>query len=139
MTSPTDDIAKHVRGWIARGEDDLLVARHTLTIPEACPYQLVAFHAQQCVEKYLKAFLVLRGVDFPYTHNIAHLLELCGNESNWASRLTDAEELTPFAITARYPGDSDGVDAGEARRAIVIAESVRETVRAAIGDEGVIS
>ena len=83
------------------------VAQHTLSLVHECPYRLVAYHAQQCAEKYLKAYLVLRGIDFPYTHNLARLLELCLDQPEWARRLKAAEELTPFAITARYPGEED--------------------------------
>jgi len=37
----------------------------------------VCFHAQQAAEKCLKAFLAHRSVEFPYTHNLAKLIEIC--------------------------------------------------------------
>lgn len=80
---------------------------------------------------------MLHGVDFPYTHNIARLLELCADRSDWGEQLEDAEELTPFAITARYPGEDEPVTEGEARRAVEIAERVRNVVRAALEADGV--
>ena len=137
MTAPRDEVVTKVREWAARADDDLRVAQHTLDLPDDCPYRLVAYHAQQCAEKYLKGFLVLRGVDFPYTHNIALLLELCAKHARWSEKLRDAEELTPFAITARYPGDDEPVDEAEARRAIEIAICVRERVRKALSAEGI--
>jgi len=138
MTAPPEEIAAKVREWAAHADDDLCVAEHTLTLPDECPYRLVAYHAQQCAEKYLKAFLVLRGIDFPFTHNIARLLELCSEHAGWADAIKDAEELTPFAITALYPGDDEPVREPEARRAIEIATRVRDTVRTALGAENVI-
>jgi len=48
----------------------------------------------------------------------------------------DAARLTPFAITARYPGEDSEVERGEAEWAIVIAESVRQAVRQALMAEG---
>jgi HEPN domain-containing protein len=36
------------------------------------------FHAQQAVEKSLKAVLATREVDFPFLHNITLLMQLCG-------------------------------------------------------------
>ena len=137
MTVPRDEIIAKVRQWMAHADDDMRVARHTLTLPDECPYRLVAYHAQQCVEKYLKAYLVLRGIDFPLTHNIARLLELCSGQSAWAEELRDAEELTPFAIAARYPGDDEPVSDAEARRAVDIAARAREKIRIALGAEGV--
>lgn len=137
MTVPRDAIVAKVRQWVARADDDMRVARHTLTLPDECPYRLVAYHAQQCAEKCLKAYLVLRGIDFPFTHDIARLLELCSEQADWTNSLKDAEELTPFAITARYPADDEPVSEAEARRAVDIARRVREEVRTALSAEGV--
>jgi HEPN domain-containing protein len=74
MTVPREQIIAKVLQWVAHADDDLRVAEHTLTMPHECPYRLVAYHAQQCAEKYLKAYLVLRRVDFTLTHNNARLL-----------------------------------------------------------------
>ena len=136
MTVPREAILTKVREWAAHADDDMRVAEHTLTLPDDCPYRLVAYHAQQCAEKYLKAYLVLRGIDFPFTHNLARLLELCSEQSAWREQLKDVEELTPFAITARYPGDDEPVSEAEARRAVDIAARAREQVRAALSAAG---
>jgi len=53
------------------------------------------------------------------------------------SDVADAEELTPFAITARYPGEDEEVSRVEAARAIEIAGRVRKVVRAALADAGI--
>ncbi len=58
-------------GWIVKAENDLKTAAHTLKLGRDCPTDTVCFHAQQCVEKYFKACLVLEGVDFPKTHDLA--------------------------------------------------------------------
>ena len=39
----------------------------------------IGFHAQQAAEKLLKAALVVRGVDYPRTHNLGVLIELLSN------------------------------------------------------------
>lgn len=137
MTAPSEDIIEKVHQWVAFGDEDMSVAQHTLGMVDDCPYRLVAYHAQQCAEKYLKAYLVFRGIDFPFTHNIARLLELCSEQPDWGEQLKDAEELTPFAITARYPGEDEPITRSESQRAIKIAACVRETVRAALDAEGI--
>ena len=137
MTVPREEILAKVREWATHADDDLRVAQHTLTLPDDCPHHLVAYHAQQCAEKYFKAFLVHRGVDFPFTHNIARLLELCPNQPDWAEKLKDAEELTPFAVTARYPGNDLPVSNEEALRAVEIASRVRTEIRTVLESEGV--
>ncbi|MGO8793103.1 MAG: HEPN domain-containing protein [Terriglobia bacterium] len=87
-------------------------------------------------EKYLKASLVFRGVDFPYTHNLRPLLDLCTATAPWAEQLRDAEELSPYAVTARYPGEDLEVSETEARRAVEIAERARQVIRSALQEEG---
>ena len=42
-----------VREWIEKAEHDLTLAAHALKLKEKCPGDLVCFHAQQCIEKYL--------------------------------------------------------------------------------------
>lgn len=59
--------------WIAKAENDLLNATHTLTLGSRCPTDTVCFHAQQCAEKYLKALLSFRGSDFAKTHDLEAL------------------------------------------------------------------
>jgi len=132
MSATDREIIQKVQQWIIYGDEDLQLAKHGLTLASSAPYRLIAYHAQQCAEKYLKAYLIYYRIDFPYTHNIAQLLELCPDKQQWGTSLEDAEELTPFAITARYPGEDEPVNELEARRAIDIAEDVRTTVRSAL-------
>jgi HEPN domain-containing protein len=136
MNPPNTEIFRKVKQWMIYGDEDLRLARHTLTLLSACPYRLIAYHAQQCAEKYLKAYLVYHRIDFPYTHNISRLLELCEENSRWPEKIYEAEELTPFAITARYPGEDEKVTKKEALRAMDIATKVRQTVRRTLKKEG---
>ena len=136
MNPPDTDIFPKVRQWIDYGDEDLRLARYALTLSSGCPYRLIAYHAQQCTEKYLKAYLVYHRIDFPYTHNISRLLELCEENSSWPSKIREAEELTPFAITARYPGEDEKVTKKEALRAVGIAAKIRQTVRKTLKKEG---
>ena len=137
MSASEIDIIQKVRQWIAFGDEDLGLAKHGLTLASSAPYRLIAYHAQQCVEKYLKAYLVYHRIDFPYTHNIARLIELCPDRHAWGKDMEEAEELTPFAITTRYPGEDEQVSESEAKRAIDIAESVQRTISALLIKKGV--
>jgi HEPN domain-containing protein len=131
------EVLKKVIQWLEYADEDLKLARHGLTLTSGVPYRLIAYHAQQCAEKYLKAFLVYHEIDFPYTHNIGRLMELCAEKGDWARDLPEADELTPFAITARYPSEQEAVTREESLRAIEIALKVRETIRKALEREGV--
>jgi len=50
--------------------------------------------------------------------------------------IKEAEELTPFAVTARYPGVDEIVTENEAHQAVNLASIVRQTIRKALADEG---
>jgi HEPN domain-containing protein len=65
---------------------------------------IVCFHCQQAVEKYLKALLQELGVSFPKTHDLELLLDLLlpyASTLNALRRRLDA--LTNFAVEYRYP------------------------------------
>lgn len=129
MSATDNDIAQKVRQWMDYADEDLRLAEYALQMESGCPCRLIAYHAQQCAEKYFKAFLVYHRRDFPYTHNISTLLELCRQHADWMDSLEPAEILTAYAITSRYPGDDEGVSFPEARQAVETAESVKSALR----------
>jgi hypothetical protein len=73
MAADSPDVRTlEVRGWLLRASEDLRAGLHDLT---AVPPLLndVAFHAQQCAEKAMKALLVHREQAFRKTHNLTEL------------------------------------------------------------------
>src|ERR1700732_2787627 len=64
------------RVLLSLAADDELIARSLLPV-EGVTDAGIGFHAQQAVEKSLKAVLSLRGVEFPFTHDLDVLLEVC--------------------------------------------------------------
>lgn len=137
MAKPDPDIVAKVIKWLTFADEDMKLATHAMNIAaDQTPYRLIAYHAQQCAEKYLKAFLVYHEVDFPYTHSIGRLLRLCAELAEWPQNLKDAKELTPYAVTARYPGEDEEVTAEEAERAVDLAQQVRAQVRKALKQLG---
>jgi HEPN domain-containing protein len=128
MPNPDPEVAKKVMQWLTFADEDLKIACDAMNYGSGGPYRLIAYHAQQCAEKCLKAYLVFHSEDFPYTHNIRRLLKLCGKHATWPQNIEDAEELTPYAITTRYPGEDAEVTRDEAVSAIDIAQKVRDRV-----------
>ena len=121
-----------VRGWLLRAAEDLRAGKHDLT---AAPPLLndVAFHAQQCAEKSMKAFLVHREQAFRKTHN---LTELGGAVARLHPPLSDlmrsASLMSEFAWRFRYPGDPASVSRDDALRSIELAERVLTEVMTAL-------
>lgn len=127
--SEANEILVIARDWVQKAENDLKNATYTLKMEEDCPTDTVCFHAQQCVEKYLKAFLVLRRINFPKTHDIKELIVLL--PSNSRPKLTPEEQrrLADYATVTRYPGDYEPISLAETRRAAKIARRVRNEMR----------
>lgn len=117
------------RQWIVKAEEDLLNAEHTLTLRENCPVSTVCFHAQQCAEKYLKALLTCRGIDFPKTHDLVVLFNRLGEEPELRLQTEDVHPLNRYSVEARYPGDWDPIDTQDASEAVAKARRVRDAVR----------
>ena len=118
-----------VRQWVAKAENDMTSAEHILTLGEDGPTDTVCFHAQQVVEKYLKALLAWEQIDFPKTHVIKKLIGLL--PATLRPELTEAqrETLTEYATVTRYPGPDEPITLAEARAAVELARRVREKTR----------
>lgn len=65
---------------------------------------IAGFHAQQAVEKALKAVLIDRGVEFRRTHDLQVLADRLANDLQLLLPVSDADlrRLAPFAVEARY-------------------------------------
>lgn len=112
-----------------QGGNDLKNAAHTLTLGPECPTDTVCFHAQQCVEKHLKALLVLRATAFPKTHDIGVLLALIPARRRPKLDKSVRDRLTAYATVLRYPGAGPDVPLSEARKAVTVARRIRKEVR----------
>lgn len=115
--------------WLRKADADLLNASTMLGLGERCPTDTVCFHAQQCVEKCLKACLVLEGIRFPRHHDIGELVALLPPAYTIDLSAEEQERLTDYATVTRYPGDYDDVPLSEARESVAAAHRIREAVR----------
>jgi HEPN domain-containing protein len=87
---------------LSRAAEDEAAARELLPVDRVTD-AIIAFHAQQAVEKVLKAGLASREVEFPFTHDLRALEELCASSGiTIPSELDDLDLLTPYAARARH-------------------------------------
>ncbi len=80
---------------------DLDALRATTDLPLVAD-SIFGFHAQQAVEKALKAWLQIREISYPGTHDLARLLQLLRDSGEEIRGLEPFTELTIFAVQARY-------------------------------------
>jgi HEPN domain-containing protein len=125
----TEEIVKVVSQWIRKAENDLRVSTLALRTEKKCPTDAVSFHAQQCIEKYLKALLAFRKIDFPKTHNLSELIALLPHQILIELIPEEQEKLTDYATVTRYPGDYDEISLIEAKHAVKAARRIRKQMR----------
>lgn len=128
--SEADEAAKVVGEWAARADDDLKVAEHTLKLGDECPTEIVCFHAQQCVEKYIKALLIHRGIEYPKTHDIEALLARFNDHPLPEVSPETQRRLTSYATATRYPGPDEPIPLREAEQAVAYARVIKVALAA---------
>lgn len=137
MKKPEEIKLEFTREWVRRAENDYRITEHLFESGEAFAYG-VTFHAQQTVEKYMKAFLVWHQIEFKKTHDIAVLLRsIASVASELLEILAEARELTPYGVEYRYPGDYPEVTVVDAEKSFRLAALVRSEVRNRLPHEAI--
>ena len=91
------------REWLNRAADDLVTAQVLLT--QADLTNIVAFHAQQAVEKTLKAVLEELDLGAVRTHSLVRLYEVVCPHCPVIDDLDMLDRLDTVYIEARYPSE----------------------------------
>ena len=120
-----------VKQWLDRAEADykaalILIDAEPLILDIAC------FHLQQAAEKQLKALLVYKDIDFPFTHDLEYLAEQCATLEG-GFRDFDFGRLTMFAARARYPHDHVAPSMAEINEYVDLVTHISGLVRSMIG------
>jgi len=120
-----------VQEWLRQAEEELKISLYLL---EGGFFKGACYHAQQAIEKSIKANLISKGWDLEKTHNVNRLIALC-NEFNIHVSLTDDEIVFIDSIDkGRYPADIgllplDEPDKKDAIRATQIASRIVEEMK----------
>ncbi len=117
-----------VSEWVEKAEGDFQTAERKMRARKAPNYDAVCFHAQQCAEKYLKAFLIHRQIPFRPIHDLEVLLGLITPISADFEFTRDLLLLlNDYAVDIRYPSEFATKD--EARAAVKAMRTVRAFMR----------
>jgi len=119
------DKTKWVNEWKQKAENDLRTAEIVLST-ENPPTDAICFHAQQCVEKYLKSYLTSRDVTVEKTHDLTRINNICiGIDTDFEELSDNAELLSGYAVEIRYPGDFIECSIEEAEEAVKMAKTFK--------------
>ena len=124
MNEKNDQIKK----WIEKADHDLGTA--LLTYKHISKYtDIIAFHCQQAVEKYLKSYILKLGLPFKKTHDLVLLLEQISQsdtiEEQWFDK---AIEMQDYAVEIRYPDDILELSDDDIKKAILTAKEFRKLI-----------
>lgn len=124
-----------VKEWIAKAEGDYATAQRELHASGARNLDAVCFHAEQCVEKLMKALLIHLGVTPPRSHDLVALNRLLKPVCPaWSWAMEDLRFLTRAAVDFRYPGES--ADQKEASKSLDIATRMRAKLQGILNPAG---
>ena len=124
MTRPERYPPDDPREWMNRARSNLVRARARIPgvyVEDMC------FDAQQAAEKAVKAVLMRRGIDFPFVHDIDHLMSLLEEDGAAVpDGVRRSSELTKYVVVGRYPFEHRPVSEEEYIEAVEMAEAVVE-------------
>jgi len=120
--------------WIIHAQSDLNLAKLGRENDSVLSEQ-ICFHAQQAVEKSLKALLLFLKIDFPLTHDLEELVDIIKlTDISVPSFFNKSGTLTPYAVETRYPGLWGEITKNDVDNAISLSEQIMSWVKAYISD-----
>jgi HEPN domain-containing protein len=126
-------VKRVTEAWLLKAGEDLDAVRSLRGNPQLT--SVVAFHAQQCVEKCLKAVAEERLGNMPRVHDLRRLWEVVADQFREVLDVDLLRELTDVYTDCRYPGDLGLLPSGrptekDAARFEQFSDHVHETVLA---------
>jgi len=122
-----EKLAQLLSHWKIKADNDIKTIENELESNDPVT-DSICYHAQQAAEKYLKLFLVSKGIEPAKSHNIAFLKNECEKTTPELSQLSDIEYLTDYAVDLRYPDNFYIPNLDEAKEAYSDALKVKEFI-----------
>lgn len=124
--------------WLNSGESDLITIDETIENPLLT--HVVAFHAQQCIEKAFKALVEISSSDVPKIHSTVTLYEMVKSQVNINIDEEILDKLDQLYIDARYPGELGLMPYGkptseEAKKFYEFAKEIYNSIKRIIEEE----
>jgi HEPN domain-containing protein len=116
--------------WITKAASDLKTAKKLISGSDPI-CDTAIYHAQQCGEKALKAFLIScnHPAEKLRTHDMELLVEICSEyDSNFIALLEDAIILNPYSTAFRYPDIILDPELADVHEAIEKAENILQFI-----------
>jgi len=118
--------------WLKSASDDLLLIEEIMS--KSSLTHIAAFHAQQTIEKSLKAVLEEKGIEIPKIHKLKTLFSITKVALEESDDSLIVSLLDSLYIEARYPGEMGLMPDGkpsldDSRRFYNFAKRIHEKVK----------
>lgn len=136
MSSPELEPGQLATILARKASEDAMALREFESNPEIAD-SILGFHAQQAIEKWLKAVLARSGVEFEYTHDLRHLIGLIeAAHITFPLDIPMVVSFTEFAVPLRYEDLLD-VEPLDRRATVALIREVEAWARQILGkDDG---
>ena len=124
--------SKIPKDWLNRANHDISDAN--LLFRDGGYADTVCFLCHQAVEKYLKGYLLAKGIEYPRIHNLPELLDLCVEmNGEFVDFIDNTKYLNQFYIESRYPIDPPCLPSKkETKQAIEATEEIIGFIQRAV-------
>jgi len=116
--------------WFRFADTDLTAAEYLCSLyPQ--PIEIICYHCQQAAEKYLKGYLIYKGVlEPPKIHNLDVLCDMCEvYDISFDAIQKYCETLTLYGVQPRYPHEVL-IEESDMHKAIEYAKQIEPMMRA---------
>ena len=123
---------KQVEDWVLLADKDLHAAE--ILLKNEYPLtNIVAFHCQQAIEKYLKAYLIEKGIPVIKTHDLIKLNGMIKEIKDLGIDEIKLMTINEVYIESRYPGElgllPDGMlSKKQAKEFVVYSKEVKKII-----------
>lgn len=118
-----------VGNWLTKADDDLVFAK--VSLKENLEfYPQICFYLHQSVEKYLKAYIIAKGLSLKKIHDLTQLVQICTEDDQEFNKFYEAAKLlNPFYIGTRYPDFIITISKSNAEKALHATEQIAGFVK----------
>ena len=118
-----------VKNWVDKADNDLAFAKASLQDGLEF-YPQICFYLHQSIEKYLKAYIIARGLNFKRIHDLMELVEICAEDDQEFNKFNETVKLlNPFYIGTRYPDFIITINKSDAEKALWVAEEIANSIK----------
>jgi HEPN domain-containing protein len=114
---------EHALQVLAMAKKDHQALTHMLDA-DSFSEEIFGFHAQQAIEKALKAWIASLGLEYPKSHDVSALITVLEDNGEDLTKFPDLEDYTIFAVQYRYEAYDETEELLDRRQVIDVTGSL---------------